>query len=127
MYKKIKKKIFKLLNSIKFYTIIMLNKNKKIFIFDLDNTIANTWPSFLQNYKNDFERLQSLSVFFNMKKYIDGVSNEDNIVIILTARPYWSYKITQEWLLQNDIKFSALILVASPIDKIKLLKKSKRV
>ena len=87
MYSKANKLYF----SLKF--ILLVNKEaEKIYIFDIDNTIANTWPSFLQSYETLEERLSSLAVFHKMREHILDISSK---VIFLTARPY---NLTFTWL-----------------------------
>ena len=101
-------------------------KNKqKIYIFDLDNTLANTWISYNMNYRNDKERLSSLAVFLGMKKLIEKTYLEGHYVVVLTAREYWHYFITKKWLFENNISYNNLTLVSHPSQKLELLKKLK--
>ena len=53
-----------------YFKIISLGYCKNIFIFDIDNTLADTWISF-HNYddeKQHFERLNNLAIFVKKKK-----------------------------------------------------------
>lgn len=96
-------------------------QNEKVYIFDLDNTIANTWVTFLQKYDNHKERLRSIPVFLGMKKYLDN--RIDCKIVILTAREYWYSGITKKWIEDNNIKYDLLIIVPKPKNKIELLSK----
>ena len=97
------------------------NSNKKIYIFDLDNTIANTWVSYHQSYGSNKSRLKNLSVFIGMKNLISSIDKTKYIVIVLTAREYWYYRITKKWLKQNELDVDGLILVSKPSEKVLLL------
>ena len=120
MYSKANKLYF----SLKF--ILLINKEaEKIYIFDIDNTIANTWPSFLQSYSTLEERLLSLAVFHKMREHILDISSKGNKVIFLTARPYNTYSLTFTWLKNLGLikNKDDLFLVSKPLEKIDLLKK----
>lgn len=123
MYSKANKLYF----SLKF--ILLVNKEaEKIYIFDIDNTIANTWPSFLQSYETLEERLSSLAVFHKMREHILDISSKGNKVIFLTARPYKTYSLTFTWLKNLGLienKYD-LFLVSKPLEKIDLLKKTNK-
>lgn len=117
-------KVNKLYFSLKF--ILLINKEaEKIYVFDIDNTIANTWPSFLQGYSTMEERLLSLAVFYKMREYILDISSQGSKVVFLTARPYSTYNLTFLWL--NSLGLiknkNDLFLVLKPLEKIDLLKK----
>lgn len=119
-------KYFQFYFKIKFHKQIN-TRDKEIYIFDIDNTVANTWPSFLQEYKTLEDRLSSLAVFYNMRNYILNIKYSGSKVFFLTARPYSTYNLTFKWL--NDMglietkKF--LFLVSKPYDKVKMLKQVK--
>ncbi len=100
------------------------NENKDIYIFDIDNTVADTWISFLQNYSSTKDRLSSLAIFYNMRKYILRLKNEGHCVIYLTARQYFYCNLTFNWLRDMDLiqDKNDLFLVSKPMEKIKLLK-----
>lgn len=99
------------------------NSENKVYIFDIDNTIANTWPSFLQSYSTLEERLLSLAVFHKMREHILDISSKGNKVIFLTARPYNTYSLTFTWLKNLGLIENKYDLVSKPLEKIDLLKK----
>lgn len=109
-----------------FFKISIKLTNKKIYIFDIDNTLADTWISFTYRYTSEFERYSSLAVFYKMRNYILSLNNCR--VIFLSARPFKVYKITYHWLKSIGVinNVMSLILVDKPNDKIKLLKNIKK-
>lgn len=95
---------------------------EKIIIFDIDNTIADTWPSFLEKHKNERERLNNLKPFKNVVKLVQNYIDTGNEVIFLSARDYKFYKLTKKWITNNCVKNFQLILVSNPNEKLILLK-----
>ena len=111
--------------------IVFLNykiKNKKIVFVDIDNTIADTWPTLIGgNYKNDFDRHSRIPLFSGMKNFINSnYSNESYTIIYLSARSFRLYNVTNNWLHGNNISYSnsLLILVPKLIFKLYFLKKA---
>jgi len=119
----------------KYYKIYFTRKFKKqlakeysdIYIFDIDNTIANTWPSFLQGYNSLEDRLSSLAIFYNMRNHILQLISLDKKILFLTARPYLAYELTFKWLDSMGIikDKEDLFLVSKPYEKVELLKNIK--
>jgi hypothetical protein len=103
----------------KFFNFFKKIKDDDIYVFDLDNTIANTWVSYLQKYNNHRDRLKSLSIFLGMKNHINAIKSGK--IIILTAREYWYSCVTKEWLDECGINYDLLIIVPKPINKKNLL------
>ena len=96
-----------------------------LVIFDIDNTIANTWPSFGENYQNESERLFELKIFDNMFLMIKNYyNNTDAKLIFLTARDYRYFSVTKKWLKKHDIYDNNLFMVSKPSEKIILLNTS---
>jgi len=125
------KKIVIFLCRIYFHTVfklkLKLNKRKWVYVFDIDNTIAHTWPSFLDNYKSERDRYLKLSIFVNMRRLVMKVYNKRRTrkVIFLTARNYLQYFTTYKWLKSNSfpLSFFDLILTHNAQEKVKLLKR----
>jgi len=117
---------------IAFYILIKAKKNicyfkeKRIFLFDIDNTIANSWHSLtLNHWTSENERLKGLAIFLRMKKLLSILqSNKNNKIFFLTARSYFSRATTIEWLTENGIlvENSELIITRTAEDKIKIIK-----
>jgi len=99
---------------------------KTIYIFDIDNTLADTWPSFnIYRVKTTRKRLLSLAIFINMRNLILKVMNSTGSrkVIFLTARSYLSYLLTYYWLKTNAISVELfdIIIVNTPDEKVQLI------
>ncbi|MBG6234385.1 hypothetical protein IWX76_000940 [Pedobacter sp. CAN_A7] len=96
-----------------------LNKKDKVYLVDIDNTLADTWPS-LQNYvyRNDNHRYGSLSIFIGMRNFIlEKIQDKDRVVFI-SARGYLNYFSTLKWLSGNGLNSINLILVDRAEDKL---------
>lgn len=104
-------------------SLLYAKKNKCIGIFDIDNTIANTWPSFLEGFDDEKIRLLSLSPFQEMVDLVDSYYGSDRGIMFLTARDYRYYFLTKEWLKRHFKYNFSLVLVSSPMEKIKIIKK----
>lgn len=101
---------------------------KRIFLFDIDNTIADTIPSF-ENYKNVSEaaRVSTLAFYIKMHKLICILKKSpNNKIIFFTARGFKSKKATQDWL--NSFGFlpkkNELFIVRNAKEKINILQKT---
>ncbi|MFC4722881.1 hypothetical protein ACFO5O_11150 [Geojedonia litorea] len=131
--KKIKQCFFLLASKIYIYIILVkLSRRKysRVFIFDIDNTIAHTWFSFNTTYfKNNHDRLLSLPIFTKMRRLISILyKNPNTIVLFLTARSLHDYPVTYKWLKSQGfpLKYSDLFIVNSPRFKIKILSALKK-
>ena len=98
---------------------IKFNKSdREIYVFDLDNTLYNTWP-FLKNINEDL--YGKVPIFEGMQNIVNNVSKDVRLVF-LTARKMKYYIATK-----NRLKFDFtesnydLIMVNSAKDKIKYL------
>lgn len=100
---------------------------KRIFLFDIDNTIADTIPSF-EHYSNvsEAERISTLAFFIKMHRLIRILKRSpNNKVIFLTARGFKSKQATIQWLTQFGFppRTDELFIVRNASEKIKILKK----
>jgi len=95
-----------------------------LYIFDLDNTLADTWPSLNLYFSSNSERLKSLKPITGMVKMFDSLILRKKNIYILTARSFEYFFLTKKWLKKNtEFKNSAnLILVEKPKDKLKFLR-----
>jgi hypothetical protein len=100
---------------------------EQIFVFDLDNTIVNTWDGY--NYENGAPKFISFfSIYKNAKAYpkmislVNSINSTDNIVIFLSARNSIFFRSTKIWL-ENHLKIDNynLILVNSASRKLGIL------
>ena len=107
----------------KFFCSILFNRNKRIFLFDIDNTVANTWPSFTNNFKSRRKRLLGLSVFINMRALIcQIIKDKNNKVIFLTSRRFYDLFVTFKWLRSVGINITIFdVIIVNPKTKIQLI------
>jgi hypothetical protein len=98
-------------------------RKKKIVVFDIDNTIANTWPSLLCKYKSEEDRLISLPVFDKVVEVVKSHIATGEKIIFLTARDYRQYFVTLKWLKNIGFSNVNLVMVSKPLEKIFLLSK----
>jgi len=107
---------------------IFLRTNSKaqhVFFVDIDNTIADTWPSFLQKWPSEANRLASIPAFEGMKNYLRQIETEKgNLIIYLTARNIRYKGLTQQWLQSRGfpVHNTRLVLVATPGEKLPYIK-----
>tara|TARA_B100000482_G_C12521213_1_gene264545 strand:+ start:32 stop:547 length:516 start_codon:yes stop_codon:yes gene_type:complete len=91
-------------------------RNKKVCVFDLDNTIYNTWPELVK--KSRVFSYKNISIFNNMQMLVNKRYIESDIVF-LSARKIKFYMQTFHILKRDfpNIKFT-LILVEKTKDKL---------
>ena len=122
--------LIRLHNNFQFAAWLIRDKELKHWVFiDIDNTLADTWPSFLQtDSKSTFERVASLKVHEGMKAYITARFSDSSKyqVVYITSRHFLMIEATQKWLGKHGFLFgeSKIIVVAHPIYKIEYLKKA---
>ena len=97
-------------------------RNSKIVIFDIDNTICETWPSLLNPNINNKERWRSLVPYDRISKLILTYHLEGFEVIYLTARPWSSYFVTKKWLKEYNLPFKNVVITLKAEYKIYFLK-----
>ena len=99
---------------------------RSLYIFDIDNTVGNTFPTLQRESNTERERLVSIEMFPRMKYLIkDLQKSPSRKVIFVTARSYKAWGITQKWFLKNEVPVSLLdiIIVSTLAEKVKLLTK----
>jgi hypothetical protein len=93
-----------------------------VYLVDIDNTLADTWPSLCgEVYDNERDRYRSLSVFLGMRKLIVHKRTMAKVIFI-SARGYLNYQVTKRWLESCGLEGCELILVAKAADKMYYLK-----
>lgn len=98
------------------------NQNDEIYLVDIDNTLADTWPSLRDYvYKNESHRYKSLSIFIGMRNFILDKARSKHKVIFISARSYLDYFSTCKWLTANKLKADCVILVRNAEDKLKYI------
>lgn len=102
-------------------------QQKRIFLFDIDNTIADTIPSFEHySHVSEAKRISTLAFFIKMHRLICILKlSPNNKIIFLTARGYKSKQATIYWLTQfgfPPVK-DELFIVRNASEKINILSK----
>lgn len=97
----------------------------RYIFFDIDNTIADSWPSLqLTHWVSYSQRISSLAVFLNMRRVLMTLySNPNNRIFFITARSYNSWFATVNWLRANGIPadLSRTIITNTAPEKLQLL------
>lgn len=102
------------------YWIKYKSTHRNLYIFDLDNTLINTYPLLnLMNLKDAFKNadlhIGMLNLFLHLQK------NNEN-VIILTSRNIKYFLITKSYIEKKISKKSPFFIVSDPSQKIKFIK-----
>lgn len=102
-----------------------VNKNR-LFLFDIDNTLADSWHSLLiSGWKNQNRRLASLAVFLRMRRLVLLLQKSPfNQIVFITARSNYSWMTTHRWLDSIGISVSrfSVIVTRTPDEKVELLR-----
>ena len=89
-------------------------------MLDIDNTLADAWPSFLEEWPSERDRLRGLRLLPGMKAAAYDAA--PGPVMFLSHRNWWEWSLTRNWLRQHGM-VGVLVLVASPTDKVRHLSK----
>jgi hypothetical protein len=99
----------------------------QIFVFDLDNTIVNTWYGYnldegAPKFLSFFSIYKKAKAYPEMINLINSINSNNNIVIFLTARNSIFFRSTKIWL-ENQLSIDNynLILVNSASRKLRIL------
>ncbi|MFN8051594.1 MAG: hypothetical protein U0Q22_09175 [Acidimicrobiales bacterium] len=93
-------------------------------VLDIDNTLADTWPSFLVPHASHRERLAGLAPLPNIKAVAHDTAVADgSAVIFLSHRNLWDRPVTLRWLRTHGFAATRgnVVLVPSPADKVALV------
>lgn len=105
-----------------YYRAILLKDNSELVIFDIDNTVANSWVTFQEGHPSEADRLQSIKPFANMVGLVNDYHARGIRIVFLSARPYSSYSLTHKWLTDYNFRFDYLFLVPKAKDKLFFLR-----
>jgi len=98
-----------------------LRSGQKVYLVDIDNTLADTWPSLKDCiYHCENQRYQTLSIFIGMRNYLLEIQKLHKVIFI-SARNYLTYGTTKRWLAECGMEGSELILVPDTMEKIYFL------
>jgi hypothetical protein len=93
---------------------------------DIDNTLADTWPSLNQNWHSEAERILNLRPLEPVIRHLlENYSFEKYQWVFLSSRNYFNYCATFYWLRNNNLPATRknIILVQNPMEKIELINK----
>jgi hypothetical protein len=99
----------------------VLSVKDRIVVFDIDNTIGDTWPTLNRDYESESCRYLNIDVFPSVRKLLESYVAAGFHIVFLSARPFRSFYITKKWLKENDITCYTLILVPTAQCKLKYL------
>ena len=90
-------------------------------VLDIDNTLADTWPTLTRSWPSERARLRSIEPLAGMKAvaYDTAVARGD-LVVFLSHRNWWEWPITLLWLRGAGYRVgpTSLVLVADAADKL---------
>lgn len=122
--KNLLKNIFFFFSKLWFCKLVIFSQ-KPIIIIDIDNTIADSWPTLLTKWESEQQRVISIEPITGVLHFIKKNYPSDRYQwIFLSNRSYLIFFSTQNWLNKNGISINNnLIFVPKPNHKINLLKK----
>ncbi len=94
-----------------------------LYFIDIDNTLADTYPSLLKQHPSERERLLNLPPHNNMIRILKNSFNAKRKYVFISARSYKQYFTTVEWLKKQGLPANLLntIIVKTPQLKISLI------
>ena len=110
----------------KMFFLLFLTKNRKkkaIYIFDIDNTISDTWPELLTSSQQ--VAFQNARPFEKVINLIYSLYDSEKVVFFLSARNYNYFWLTRKWLISNKIFRNNVFLVDNVNEKLWYLNKCK--
>lgn len=90
--------------------------NKKIVIFDLDNTLVDT-VALLKRKVSMHIAWQKASVINEVREVLNSYIRQDYKVVILSSRPYNTKHLSKMWILENKINVDMIIHTSSTSSK----------
>lgn len=99
-------------------------RGRDLVVLDVDNTLADTWPSLVGDPEPHHRRLARLAPLPAIK----AVAHDEPLaagaaVVFLTHRPLWCRGVTRRWLRRHgyDARRRNVVLVARPASKVPLI------
>lgn len=116
LLKQVKLFLLNSINSFIFFIVNNISKDSVIHIYDIDNTLVDTWKYLNSNDKHILRRLEFHP---EMKKLINNLYL-NNTVLFFSVRPLKNWNDTRIWLSSNLFKFKwfHLFLFSSPRHKV---------
>ncbi len=100
---------------------VLFSGKKKIVFLDIDNTLADTWPTLVpgKSYPSERVRLQGLLPLSGSVAYVEKHFQPEFHRVFLSHRSFLSFQITKTWLRQQGLMRPGdqLFLVTKVSDK----------
>lgn len=96
----------------------------QVTVLDIDNTLADAWPTLLQRHRSERQRNRSMRPLPGMRAAAhDPAVARGEVVLYVSHRPLWLWPTTVAWLRANGFTASAatVLLVPSAASKVGLL------
>lgn len=97
-------------------------QRKKLNNFDVDNTRADTWPSYLLPFPSFWKRLYAILPFPAVSRLVREKNRSGEPVVFFAARGYRYYWVIMQWLEKQGIFRWNLFLVRTSQEKVELVK-----
>lgn len=99
--------------------------SKNIVIFDVDNTIANTWEEILKR-SSYLDAWKNTRFFDNFNPFFKYYEDNDFDIFYLTARPLKTHFLTKKWLKENKLPNINIFTTVYAHRKLSYLRKLKK-
>ncbi len=102
------------------------HRGRPLWVLDLDNTLADTWPSYLSEHAGERARLAGLAPLAGMVDATHGEAQRKGAgTVVLSHRAVWHWPVTRQWLARHGIRLRwyELVLVADPAHKVAHLRR----
>ncbi len=92
-----------------------LFKHRRVLVLDIDNTIADSWPTLVAPSVDERQRLSTLALLPGMKAHtFDRAQRRGDLVVFLSHRSLRWWLVTWRWLRAHHMSVSPLCLWCVP-------------
>ena len=98
----------------------------RLVVLDVDNTLADTWPTFRRTWPGERARLDGIEPLPGIKAVAhDAAVERGDAILFLTHRSWKRWRLTYRWLRRHGFAATPLnvVLVAHPHDKVDHLRR----
>jgi hypothetical protein len=95
-----------------------------ITVLDIDNTLADTWPTLTRAWPHERKRLQAIEALPRIKAVAhDEAVARGDLIVFISHRPWRYWRETYRWLRRHGFAATPanVVLVAKPADKLAYL------
>jgi len=104
-------------------------RGDRLVVLDVDNTLADTWPTLTRTWPAERARLDAIHALPNIKAVAHDAAVERGATVLFVSRRSWRrWGQTVRWLRRNGFAATRanVVLVAHPADKLALLRRCAR-